>query len=124
MYKEALKMKLRFATSKGNLSTEDLFSLNLQDLDKIAVGLDGELSKSPKKSFISDVTPETKVVELRFNIVKDIINTKLAEKVAKEQSKEKQAKKAQLMEILARKQAESLENLSEEELLKRIQELG
>lgn len=124
MYKEALKMKLRFATSKGNLSTEDLFSLNLQDLDKIAVGLDEELSKSPKKSFISDVTPETKVVELRFNIVKDIINTKLAEKVAKEQSKEKQAKKAQLMEILARKQAESLENLSEEELLKRIQELG
>lgn len=124
MYKEALKMKLRFATSKGNLSTEDLFSLSLQDLDKIAVGLDEELSKSPKKSFISDVTPETKVVELRFNIVKDIINTKLAEKVAKEQSKEKQAKKAQLMEILARKQAESLENLSEEELLKRIQELG
>lgn len=124
MYKEALKMKLRFATSKGNLSTEDLFSLNLQDLDKIAVGLDEELSKRPKKSFISDVTPETKVVELRFNIVKDIINTKLAEKVAKEQSKEKQAKKAQLMEILARKQAESLENLSEEELLKRIQELG
>lgn len=124
MYKEALKMKLRFATSKGNLSTEDLFSLSLQDLDKIAVGLDEELSKSPKKSFISDVTPETKVVELRFNIVKDVINTKLAEKVAKEQSKEKQAKKAQLMEILARKQAESLENLSEEELLKRIQELG
>lgn len=124
MYKEALKMKLCFATSKGNLSTEDLFSLNLQDLDKIAVGLDEELSKSPKKSFISDVTPETKVVELRFNIVKDIINTKLAEKAAKEQSKEKQAKKAQLMEILARKQAESLENLSEEELLKRIQELG
>ena len=124
MYKEALKMKLRFATSRGNLSVEDLFSLSLQDLDKIAVALDEEVSKSPKKSFISAVTPETKVTELKFNIVKDVINTKLAEKQAKEESKEKQAKKAQLMEMLARKQAESLENLSEDELKKRIAELG
>lgn len=124
MYKEALQMKLRFATSKGNLSVEDLFDLNLQALDKIAVGLDEEVSKSPRKSFISNVSQESKITELKFNIVKDIITTKLKEKSDREEAKKKQAEKAQLLDILARKQAASLENLSIEELQKRIAELG
>ena len=124
MYKEALQMKLRFATSKGNLSVEDLFDLNLQALDKIAVGLDEEVSKSPRKSFISDVSQESKITELKFNIVKDIITTKLKEKSDREEAKKKQAEKVQLLDILARKQAASLENLSIEELQKRIAELG
>lgn len=124
MYKQAAQMKLRFATSRGNVTVEDLFDLSLQNLDKIAVALDEELSKSPKKSFIQAVNPETKVIELKFNIVKDVISTKLTEKQEKEQAKEKAAKKQQLVEILARKQAQNLENLSEEELQKRIAELG
>lgn len=124
MYKQAAKMKLRFATSRGNVTVEDLYDLNLAALDKIAVALDDELSKSPKKSFIQESNSETKIVELKFNIVKDVIQSKLAEKEAREQAKEKAAKKAQLVGILARKQAQNLENLSEEELQKRIAELG
>jgi hypothetical protein len=37
MYKEAAKQKLRFATNKGNLSVEQLWDLNLTDLDSLAV---------------------------------------------------------------------------------------
>ena len=59
MYKKALKMKLRFATSKGKLTTEDLFDLSLTDLNNIAIALDKKLSESPRKSFISDVAPDT-----------------------------------------------------------------
>lgn len=124
MYKEALKMRLRFATNRGNLSVEDLFSLSLQDLDKIAVALDEEVSKSPRKSFISEIPSESKITELKFNIVKDIITTKLKEKSDKEDAKKRLAEKNQLLDILARKQAESLENLSIEELQKRLAELG
>lgn len=32
MFKQASKMKLRFATSKGNLSVEDLWDLSLTEL--------------------------------------------------------------------------------------------
>lgn len=124
MYKKASKLKLRFATTKGNLTVEDLWQLTLPSLDAIAVGLDEELAKSPKKSFIQESSPENEILQLKLNIVCDIITDKMAEKAEREQSKAKQAEKSRLMSILARKQEEGLENLSEEELKKRIAELG
>lgn len=124
MYKVASKMKLRFATSKGNLSVEDLWDLNLITLDKLAVALDEEISKSPRKSFIAETTPENEVAKLKLDILKDIIKTKMEEKNKKDAEKQRLSEKNKLLEILAKKQNESLENLSIEELQKRIAELG
>lgn len=116
MYKKALKMKLRFATNKGKLATEDLFDLSLTDLNSLAISLDKKLSETPRKSFISDIAPDTQEDELRFNIVKDVITLKLAERNAAQNAKAKAAEKAQLMEILHRKKNEALENLSVAEI--------
>jgi hypothetical protein len=116
MYKKALRMKLRFATNKGKLATEDLFDLSLTDLNSLAISLDKKLSETPRKSFISDVAPDTQEDELRFNIVKDVITLKLAERNAAQNAKAKAAEKAQLMEILHRKKNEALENLSVAEI--------
>lgn len=123
MYKEASKMKLRFATVKGNLSVEDLWDLNLTALDKMAVAIDEQISKNPKKSFISETTPEDKVSKLKLDILKDIINTKLEEKAKKDSEKQKISERNKLLEILAKKEEASLENLSIEELKKKIAEL-
>lgn len=116
MYKKALRMKLRFATSKGKLTTEDLFDLSLTDLNNMAVALDKKLSESPRKSFISDVAPDTQEDELRFNIIKDIITTKLAERNEAQNAKAKAAEKAQLLEIIHRKKNQAMENMSIDEL--------
>ena len=124
MFKQASKIKLRFATNKGYLSVEDLWDLSLPSLDKIAVALDEELAKSPRKSFITDNTPKNDELELKFNIVKEIIATKMKEKSDKEIAKDKAAEKARLTELLAKKRSEKLESLSEEELMKRLAELG
>ena len=123
MFKQATKQKLRFATNKGYLSVEDLWDLSLPSLDKIAVALDEELAKSPRKSFITDNTPKNDELELKFNIVKEIISTKMREKADKEAAKDKAAEKARLTELLAKKRSEKLESLSEEELMKRLAEL-
>lgn len=123
MYKEASKMKLRFATVKGNLSVEDLWDLSLTTLDKMAVAIDEQISKNPKKSFISESTPEDKVSKLKLDILKDIINTKLEEKAKKDSEKQKISERNKLLEILAKKEEASLENLSIEELKKKIAEL-
>ena len=109
-------MKLRFATNTGKLATEDLFDLSLTDLNSLAISLDKKLSETPRKSFISDVAPDTQEDELRFNIVKDVITLKLAERNAAQNAKAKAAEKAQLMEILHRKKNEALENLSVAEI--------
>lgn len=124
MYKEASKMKLRFATVKGNLSVEDLWDLSLTTLDKLAVAIDEQISKNPKKSFISESTPEDKVSKLKLDILKDIINTKLEEKAKKDSEKQKISERNKLLEILAKKEEASLENLSIEELKKKIAELS
>ena len=116
MYKKALKMKLRFAKTKGKLTTEDLFDLSLTDLNNIAIALDKKLSESPRKSFISDIAPDTAEDELRFNIVKDVINTKLVERSNAQNAKAKAAEKAQLLEIIHRKKNQAMENMSVEEL--------
>jgi hypothetical protein len=116
MYKKALRTKLRFSTTKGKLTTEDLFDLSLTDLNNLAIALDKKLSETPRKSFISDITPDTQEDELRFNIVKDVITLKLFERNAAQNAKAKAAEKAQLLEILHRKKNEALENLSVAEI--------
>lgn len=116
MYKKALRTKLRFNTTKGKLTTEDLFDLSLIDLNNLAISLDKKLSETPRKSFISDITPDTQEDELRFNIVKDVITLKLAERDAAQNAKAKAAEKAQLLEILHRKKNAALENLSVAEI--------
>ena len=116
MYKKALRTKLRFSTAKGKLTTEDLFDLSLTDLNNLAIDLDKKLSETPRKSFISDIAPDTQEDELRFNIVKDVITLKLAERNAAQNAKAKAAEKAQLLEILHRKKNEALENLSVAEI--------
>jgi hypothetical protein len=85
-------------------------------LNNIAIALDKKLSESPRKSFISDITPDTEEDELRFNIVKDVINTKLVERSNAQNAKAKAAEKAQLLEIIHRKKNQAMENMSVEEL--------
>lgn len=123
MYKKALRTKLRFSTTKGKLTTEDVFDLSLTDLNNLAIALDKKLSETPRKSFISDIAPDTQEDELRFNIVKDIITLKLVERDAARNAKEKAAEKAQLLEILHRKKNEALENLSVAEIEAKLAEL-
>ena len=123
MYKKALRAKLRFSTTKGKLTTEDLFDLSLADLNNLAIVLDKKLSETPRKSFISDIAPDTQEDELRFDIVKDVISLKLAERNAAQNAKAKAAEKAQLMEILHRKKNEALENLSVAEIEAKLAEL-
>lgn len=124
MYKQASKMKLRFATSKGNLSVEDLWDLSLPALDRLAVSYDEELAKNPRKSFITNDTPSNSELELKFNIVKDVITDKLKDKAAREAAKDKAAEKARLTELLAKKQSEKMESMSEDEIRQRLAELG
>lgn len=122
MFKQASKMKLRFATSKGNLNVEDLWDLNLSTLDRLAVSYDEELAKSPRKSFITNNTSNNTELELKFDIVKEIITDKLKEKADREIAKNKAAEKARLIELLAKKQFEKLENLSEDEIKRKLAE--
>lgn len=121
MYKEALQKKLRFKTNKGMITTEDLFDLSLQNLDTLAIMLDKKISEAPKKSFIEELPAEENDDELRFNIVKDVINIKLKARKDNIDKAQADAQKKRILEILAKRKDEELEKKSTEELRAMIQ---
>lgn len=121
MYKEALQKKLRFKTNKGMITTEDLFDLSLQNLNTLAIMLDKKISEAPKKSFIEELPAEKNDDELRFSIVKDVINIKLKARKDNINRAQIDARNKRIAELIAKKEGEALENKSIEELRAMIQ---
>ncbi len=120
----ASRKKYCFNTTKGQLDVADLWDLSLESLDRIAVGVDTEITKVGSKSFISKKSNSTKELDDRLEIIKYVIQTKQEESDASKTRAEKAAKKARLMEVLAKKEDESLEKLTPEEIKKLVEELG
>lgn len=119
MFEQASRKKLRFDTKVGLLTVEDLWNLPLTSktkacLDDIAIALNNEL-KSTGESFVSTSTKDP-VTELKFEIVKYIIQTRMDENKRKLEAEQKSAKREQINALIARKEAGALENLSLEEL--------
>ena len=119
IYKEALMRKLRFKSSVGNISTEDLFSLPLEELDSIAKNLHKQ-KENTTISFVKKQTDKSKLIELMFNVVLDVINTKLEEQEKAKKAAEEKARKQKILEIIESKEMEDLKKLPLDELKKLV----
>ena len=115
-FEKATRLRLRFETSRGNLNVEDLWRLPLAELDKLAIALNKQLNESSEESFIKAKSKDNKLLELRFDIVKHIIETLLSEDEEKKKAADKRAKREQLLELIAKKKNQELEGKSLEEL--------
>lgn len=115
-FEKATRLRLRFETSRGNLNVEDLWRLPLAELDKLAIALNKQLKESSEESFIKAKSKDNKLLELRFDIVKHIIETLLSEDEEKKKAADKRAKREQLLELIAKKKSQELEGKSLEEL--------
>lgn len=119
---EATKTKLRFYGA-GQLAAEDLWDLPLNKLNEMAVELDGILA-GPRKSFLPETdkkqNPEQKQQALRLEVLKLIIEIKLAEQAAKRADSVKSARRQFLQGLLEKKRIDQLESLSAEEIEKEL----
>ena len=116
MYKQANKEKLRIQTTKGLLSIEQLWDLSVNDLDVLAVSLENEFKESGKKSFLVAKSVKDKTTKLKFDIVLDILTTKVEEANAISEAKEIKAHNNKIIELIAEKQDESLKGKSIKQL--------
>lgn len=121
IYKEAAKAQLRVSTTKGALSTEQLFGLSIEELDTLAVQLDEAYASSGKKSFVNKKSVKDKGTKLAFDIVFDVLQTKIAEKDAADAEKEKKAHNERILEIIADKEDQSLQGKSIKQLKDMLQ---
>jgi hypothetical protein len=128
MFKEASKIKLRFGTQKGQVTAEDLWDLPLTSargvsLDGIARAVSRELKSSEEESFVTTASKASAELTLKLEILKNIIASKIADRESSKSKAENKAKKEKILTILAKKQDDSLESLSEEELKKMVKDL-
>lgn len=123
MFEIATRNKFRFPY-KGQISVEDMWELSLPALDSVFKALNAQIKQVKEESLLSTKSKADEVLELQIEIVKYIVSVKLAEKEAREKATEKAAQRQRIMEIMAKKQDESLENASMEDLQKMLTELG
>jgi hypothetical protein len=123
MFEKASKIKLRF-DYRGVCTVEDLWDLSVKELDSIYKTVNAKLKQSQEDSLLNTKTKEDETLKLQVDILKHIVEVKLAEAEAKEQAKERKMKKQKLTEILASKQDADLQGKSVEEIKKMIEELG
>lgn len=124
MFEKAARLKLRFPSSVGNLTIEDLWDLPLKSrgvsLDKLAIALNKEVKESGEESFVDKKSTASTALTLKFDIVKHVIDVKLAEAEAAKTRAEAKARNEKIVAIIAEKQDEGLRDLSVEELQKLV----
>lgn len=123
MYKEASRIDLKISSTKGNLNVNDLWNLTLQQLNVIAKDLKKQLKETAEEDFLDEKSKEDAILSLRFKIVLDVLETKKKEKKEAEEKANKKAELNKILELIEKKQDESLSNLPLEELLKKAKEL-
>ncbi len=131
IFEKAARSKLRFEY-KGSQSVEDLFDLPLEvkrgketirPLNDIYRALKGKLKKDAGDDLFGPKDTTDHETELKIDIVKSIVATKLAEREDRVTSKDRADKKSRILELIAKKQCEADEGKTIEELQKMAAEL-
>ena len=129
MFAQASRLKLRFSTSKGDVTVEDLWDLpltstvNKPNLDDIARGLFSQLKSDTNVSFVNPAQKSDATIQLKFDLVKHVIDVRLAENAAAATTAANKEKKQKLLSVLESKENEALTQMPVDELRKMIQAL-
>lgn len=118
----ASRLKLRFDSPKGFLGIEDLWDLPLSsgigkaNLDTIAMDLDRQLKSTVGTSFVMKEVKTDEVTQLKFNVVKEIIDIRLTENEAAAKARINREKLQNIMALISAKENEQLSAKSIDEL--------
>ena len=129
IFEQGTKLNLLFPTCRGHISILDLWNLPLTskdgfNLDAVARTVNTELKASTEESFVKPiVTTAAALLELRLEILKHIIASKIADISAATARKARSDERQRLLKLLDEKDEEKLKALSAEEIRNRLKEL-
>ncbi len=123
----ATRRKIRFSSTKGDLTVEQLWDVPLRstdgfNLDAIAKTANQAFKAATEESFVTSTvsTPVHRRLLTTLDVVKAIIESKLAEEEEVKKQADNKKEREKLLAILAEKQEGKLSKLSEQELQRRI----
>ena len=123
IFEKATRQKLRYPY-RGSVSTEDLWDLSVRNLDSIFKTLNSQKKTEQEESLLSTKTTEETELDLKISVIKHVVQVKQTEQAAAKSATENRQKKQKLLDIIARKQDESLEGKTIEELTAMVHSIG
>jgi hypothetical protein len=122
LFEMATRSKLRFPSTKGELSVEDLWDLSDKDLDVVYKNLKDQEVKSSEESLLDDANVDPKLTAA-IGIVKYIFTTKRNERLEAKELIDKKRNQQLYIDALSRRKLKDIDNMSVEELEAKIAEL-
>lgn len=125
IFEYATRNRLRFASTRGELTVEQLWDVPLRSRDGFDLNATAKAVHKTLKDTEENFVETTKTVahtrsEVAMEIIKYVIEVKVAEEEAAKTRASKKEEKQKLLTILAEKQDGKLSALTEKELQKRI----
>lgn len=130
IFEKASRKALRFTTVRGHITTEQLWSVPVTstddfNLNSIATKLDNDIKVASIGGFFAPTddkktTADRERNELRLEIVKHVHGVITKEEEARKKRADNRRERQELAELLAKRQSEKKEAMSEEEILKRL----
>lgn len=123
-----LRLKLRFTPEAGGrIAIEDLYDIPLThrtkaNLDELAIALQRKIKESCEESFVKQNKTDVKTL-LAFDIVKHIIEVRVAESDAAKKAADRKAEEQKLMALIDQKENEELTSKSADELREQLKVL-
>ncbi len=122
LFMQSTKMGLRFPFN-GNLSTEDLWALSLENLDALYRKLRRQIKDSGEDSLLTTISQSDTETQIKVEVVKAVVAAKLADRDAAKALTARNAQKQKLLEVLARKQDAALEQMTAKQIEAALAEL-
>lgn len=122
IFEAASRYKFRYPY-RGVITTEDLWDLTPAQLDVVYKALNANVKVAQEDSLMKNLSDADAALMMQIEIVKYIFAVKEQEAESRKKAAENTAKKQRIMEIIAKKQDDALENMSEADLLKMLDEL-
>ena len=122
LFEMATRNKMRFPSTKGELSVEDLWDLSDKDLDMVYKNLKSQEAKSSEESLLDDTNVDPNLTAA-IGIVRYIFTTKRNEQLAEKERINKKLAQKKYIDALSKKQNEAIEKMSEAELRAMIDSL-
>lgn len=126
LFETSIRAKDRFNTTRGVLTTEDLWDLPLTSntkvsLNQIAVELHKQLQNESEFSLDTKASKPNVELQRKLDIVKYIYEVRVAENAAASNAQAKAEERQELLALIKEKEREALAGTSLEELRKRVE---
>lgn len=122
VFEMATRLKFRFPF-RGMISVEDLWDLTVEQLDAVYKALNKDVKQSQEESLLSAPRVGNADLNAKIEIVKYIFQVKQEEEAERRAAADNAIKRRRILEVLAKKQDNALENMTEEQLQAALAEL-